>query len=82
MLDYQAVRENRLKLADLAAGLTRDDLRCELDAMYAEVARLAADAGDADVTFQPRDPAANDPYAADHLGQIEDILQQSKRRLP
>jgi len=65
MLDYRGVREKKIKLSDMAAELTVVNLRSELNAMYDEVERLIADATDADVTFQPVDLAAEDPYAAD-----------------
>ena len=65
MLDYQGVRAKKIKLADMAAGLTVDNLRSELNTMYDEVERLIAYASDADVTFQPIDPSADDPYATD-----------------
>ncbi|MEJ5225487.1 MAG: DinB family protein [Anaerolineales bacterium] len=65
MLDYQSVRDTRITFQQLTDGLTREDLRRELNEMYDAIGRLIADATDADVTFQPLDPAANDPYAAD-----------------
>jgi hypothetical protein len=64
MLDFTPVREKKLVLQELVRGLTRDDLRRELNEMYDEISRLIVDASDADVVFLPIDPNANDPYAA------------------
>lgn len=64
MLAYQRVRDGQITFGQLIEGLTRDDLRQELNAMYDEIARLITAATDADVTFQPVDPNASDPYAA------------------
>jgi hypothetical protein len=63
MLDFQPVRDRKSSLQDLVKGLTRDDLRRELNGMYDEVERLISDCTDADVTFVPRDEKADDPYA-------------------
>jgi hypothetical protein len=43
------------------SGITRDELRRLTHKLTAEVERLVRRAHDADVTFQPVDPAANDP---------------------
>lgn len=63
MLDFQPVREKKITLQDLVRDLTKDDLRHELNQMYDEVLRLIADCRDADVTFEPVDERADDPYA-------------------
>jgi len=63
MLDFQLVREKKMTLQDLVRDLTKDDLRRELNEMYNEVSRLIADCNDADVTFEPIDEKADDPYA-------------------
>src|SRR5687767_363444 len=63
MLDFQPVREKKITLQDLVRELTRDDLRRELNEMYAEVSRLIADCRDAHVTFEPVDEKADDPYS-------------------
>ena len=63
MLDYQSVREKKATIQDLVKGLTKDDLRRELDEMVGEIHRRIADATDADIVFQPNDPKANDPFA-------------------
>jgi DinB superfamily len=64
MLNFQAVRERKLKLSDLAAGLSRDDLRKLTNEMIDKVTELLRDCSDADVVFQPIDPIANDTFAA------------------
>ena len=63
MLDFQPVREKKITLQDLVRNLTKDDLRRELNEMYDEVSRLIADCSDADVTYEPIDEKADDPYA-------------------
>ena len=63
MLDFQPVREKKLTLQDLVRGLTKDDLRRELNDMYDEVSRLITVCTDVHVTFEPIDEKAEDPYA-------------------
>jgi hypothetical protein len=63
MLDFQLVREKKIVLQELVRGLTRDDLRRELNEMYAEVESLIANCTDAHVIFVPTDEKAEDPYA-------------------
>lgn len=63
MLNFQPVREKKITLQDLVRDLTKDDLRRELNEMYDEVSHLIAHCTDADVTFEPIDEKANDPYA-------------------
>jgi len=49
---------------ELVAGLTRDDLGNLTNEMVNTMLDLIADCIDADVTFVPQDPTANDPHAA------------------
>ena len=63
MLDFQPVREKKIALQELVKGLGKEDLRRELNEMYNEVENLIANCTDADVTFQPADEKADDPYA-------------------
>jgi len=63
MLNFQAVRDKEITLAKLAADLTPDKLRDETDEMVNAILDLIAGCVDADVTFEPVDPAADDPYA-------------------
>ena len=64
MLDFEAVREKRLTLAELVIGLTSDDLANLTNEMVDTLLGLIANCKDADVTFVPQDPQANDPHAA------------------
>ncbi len=52
-------------MAQLCAGLTREDLRRLTDEMIDAQLALIADCSDADVTFVPDDPEAFDDAAAD-----------------
>jgi hypothetical protein len=63
MLDFSAVARGEQSLADLGRDLTLNDLRILTDDMIDTLLEIVADATDADVTFQPDDPAANDPGA-------------------
>ena len=63
MLDFQSVREKKITLQDLVKGLTKDDLRRELNEMYNEIQHRIQNATDADVIFQPVDPNAHDASA-------------------
>jgi len=63
MLDFQPVREKKIALQELVRGLTKEDLRHELNEMYDEVGQLIADCTNAHVTFEPMDEKADDPYA-------------------
>ena len=63
MLDYQSVREKKVTVQDLVKGLTKDDLRRELNEMYNDIEHRIANATDADIIFQPVDPNAKDPFA-------------------
>jgi hypothetical protein len=64
MLDFEAVRSNDVTLAELVAGLSRDDLRNLTNEMVDTMLGLIADCVDADMTFVPVDPDADDPFAA------------------
>jgi len=63
MLDFQAVRDEKITLGELVAKLTRDNLRDLTNEMVNTILDLIAGCVNADVTFVPVDPAANDPYA-------------------
>ena len=63
MLDFQAVRDKKNTIAELVEDLTLVDL-CQLThEMVDTILALIQNCVDADVTFEPLDPAANDPYA-------------------
>jgi hypothetical protein len=64
MLDFAAVRARIITFDELTAGLTRADLVELTNEMVDAYLALIAGCGDADVTFEPVDPHAQDPYAA------------------
>ena len=64
MLNFQAVHDEKATLAELVAGLTQDDLRELTNEMIDAILELIAGCVDADVTLEPVDPQAYDPYAA------------------
>lgn len=68
MLDFSPVREGSKSLADLASGLNKADLYQLTDEMIDTMLAIIADAVDADVTFVPDDPEANDTF-----GKPEDV---------
>ena len=63
MIDFAAVREKRAKLGELVANLGPSELHELTDEMINAMLEILEDAQDADVTFQPVDPAAKDNYA-------------------
>jgi len=63
MLDFQSVRDKKVKLQELVDGLTKEDMRHELNEMYDEVMHLIADCTGTHVMFEPIDQKADDPYA-------------------
>jgi hypothetical protein len=63
MLDFKAVRDKKITLAELVAGLTLGSLRDLTNEMVDTMLGLMADCVDADVTFVPVDPDAHDPFA-------------------
>lgn len=64
MLDFTPVRNKAITMAELSAGLTVADLRALTDEMVDAMLALIANCTDADVVFQPIDPTADDPFAA------------------
>jgi len=64
-LDFGRVRAREVKLADLVADLSLDDLARATDSSIALIEEILAEATDADVVFVPEDPAAEDPAATD-----------------
>ena len=63
MLDFTGVDNGSQHIADVAANLTKADLYQLTDEMIDTTLAIIADAVDADVTFEPEDPYANDPFA-------------------
>jgi hypothetical protein len=64
MLNFQAFHNQEITFPELVAGLTRDDLRELTDEMVDTILAQIAGCVDADVTYEPVDPQAYDPYAA------------------
>lgn len=63
MLNFEAVYEEKITLAELVADLTRDDLNDLTNEMVNTMLALIADCLNTDVTFAPVDPDAHDPFA-------------------
>jgi hypothetical protein len=63
MLDFTPVRQKKLTMNELAAPLSLADMRQLTNEMVDNMLALLADCTDADVIFQPVDPAAEDKYA-------------------
>lgn len=64
-IDFPRARRREVTLAQLVADLSPADLARESEESIAAMEALLADATDADVVFEPEDPEANDPAAAD-----------------
>jgi hypothetical protein len=64
MLDFTSVRSKERTFRELVAGLGPADLRRLTDEMIDTMLGMVAESTDADVTFAPEDPRANDPVAA------------------
>lgn len=64
MLDFGLIRSKAKTIGEMTTGLKVDDLRSLTHEMIDCMLSLIAGCTDADVTFQPIDPAANDLHAA------------------
>jgi hypothetical protein len=64
MLDFTPVRNKEITMNELAEGLTLNDLRALTNEMIDTMFDLIKPCVDADVTFEPEDPGAEDKYAA------------------
>lgn len=64
MFDFTPVRSKEIKISQLAESLTQADLARLTNEMVDTMLDLIAACTDADVTFIPDDPQANDTYAA------------------
>ena len=64
MLDFTPVRNKEQTMAQLTARLTPADLRGLTNEMVDTMLNLIAECTDADVTFEPSDPGAQDSAAA------------------
>lgn len=65
MLDFTRVKKREIKIHELVADLSVDDLRELTNEMIDDMLARIADCDDADVVFEPEDAKARDPYAAD-----------------
>lgn len=65
-IDYTPLYEQQIKYKQLADGLTADDIRREVHRLYDATKAILLQCDDADITFEPYDEHAHDPYAADH----------------
>src|SRR5512139_2916446 len=63
MFDFSAMLRPQARLGELTAHLTIEDLRHATHEMIDTMLELIAACTDADVTFEPIDPQANDTYA-------------------
>ena len=63
MLNFQAVRDNKMSMNDLVANLNKDDLKKLTNEMIDKILDLIAECEDEDVQFLPDDPDAYDPFA-------------------
>jgi hypothetical protein len=64
MLDFNKVKAKEITFNELVSGLMVNDLRQLTNEMVDHIQSLIAGCVDADVTFQPEDPEANDRFAA------------------
>lgn len=65
MLDFSPVDSGEITQSQLVVGLSRGDLARLTNEMVDAMLDLIANCTDADVTFVPNDPLADDPYATD-----------------
>jgi hypothetical protein len=63
LVDFSPVQNTDVKLYEFAQSFSIDDLRAATNASIDEILRIIGDADDAQVTFFPDDPKADDPYA-------------------
>lgn len=71
IIDFTPLRERKVKAGEFASRYTLADVRETAIAGIEFMRDLIADMDDADVTFDPIDPEANDPYARpgeEHIG--------------
>lgn len=71
LIDFSPVDRNEVKMADFAKRFTIADLRAATNASVDAMLDFVKDLSDAQVTFMPHDPNANDPHAVageEHIG--------------
>lgn len=64
MLDFTPILKKTQTMAEFTANITLDDLKKYSDESVAYIFNLIDGVSDADVVFQPTDPAANDTFAS------------------
>ena len=64
-VDFTPVREGSMKLQEFAKQFTRADLRRASDESLDIIRSLIAGLTDEQITFDPIDPGAHDPYAVE-----------------
>jgi len=65
MLDFARVKRREIKIPELVGDLSVDDLRDLTNEMIDDMLTRIVGCVDTDVTFEPEDPQARDPYAVD-----------------
>lgn len=70
MIDFTPLREGKISLVELSAGLGADDLRRLTNEMIDTMCDMIEQCTDADVVFVPEDPEAYDAAAATE-GEVE-----------
>jgi hypothetical protein len=65
VIDFAPVRTGTRTIQELAADLTREDLAAAIDLLTADLLDRIAGITDADVSFNPVDPVADDQFAVD-----------------
>lgn len=69
-IDFSAVHNRDISLYDFSKSVSLDDLREGTNALFDEMLDILQQTNDAQVTFIPHDPDANDPYAVEGEEQI------------
>lgn len=65
MIDFSPVKNKEISLAEFASAFSVADLRAFTNEMIDHMLSLIQDCTNADVVFVPKDPDANDTFAAD-----------------
>ena len=63
LIDFSPVESGQIKLHDFAQEFSKDDLRAATNASLDAILAMIGSADDAQLTFFPDDPNADDPYA-------------------
>ena len=66
MIDFTAVRAKQTTIFALVKDFSVEDLRTATNEMIDTMLEIIKDCDNADVTFQPEDPIANDTFASNH----------------